>query len=84
MLFFEELALNCVAPVGDEDALGAWLPTMGEGLPAELPDPLPAELPDPEFVGGNGVAVPEPPVIEKNVEKITEEALDLGVKRMAY
>lgn len=66
-----ELVLLWVALV-DGTALGALFPTIGEGLL------------DVELLVVIGLAVPEPPVIEKNVEKMGLARFPLEVNRMAY
>lgn len=66
----ELVVLWAVLALGD--ALGTLFPIIGEGLL------------DVVLLVVMGLAVPEPPVIEKKVEKIGLEGFPLKMNRMAY
>lgn len=69
--FEVELVLDRAVAFEDADAFGDLLPMMGAGLEAD------------ELLV-RGLAVPEPPVIVKYVEKMGFNALPLKINRIAY
>lgn len=74
VLLIEAVALGAV----DDRAVGVLLAMIDAGLPV-------LELDEEAELGVTiGVAVPEPPVIAKKVEKIGLDGLLLATKRMAY